>query len=248
MAALAFPSVEHQIRENMATDYFLDALGDPELALKIRERNPEKLEAALRIALQLEVWTKDSYRLQQVETPRPAKNYKNREITKIGQPSALEKKNEALQKEIAEAKKAIEDLKKTEAETKKEMEETRKKMAELKTRTTRPPPVTYAGDAARNVWEPPRCFRCADMGHYIRNCPKRLPGGTVPRTYAPNTRPGPTPNVRPIAEKQSWTCIDVTYHRRTITALLDTGSDITVANTSLAKKLGKDRQRGEYAD
>ena len=29
MAALAFPAVKHQIREVMATDYFLDALGDP---------------------------------------------------------------------------------------------------------------------------------------------------------------------------------------------------------------------------
>jgi len=55
MAALAFPTVEHQIRKIMATDYFLDALGDPELGLKIRERNPENLDAALMIALQLEV-------------------------------------------------------------------------------------------------------------------------------------------------------------------------------------------------
>jgi len=62
-----------------------------------------------------------------------------------------------LQKEIAEAKKTIENIK---AETKKEIEETRKKMAELKNRTTRPPPVTYAGYAAENVREPPRCFCC----------------------------------------------------------------------------------------
>jgi len=119
MAALAFPSVEHQIREVMATDYFLDALGDPKLALKIRERNPKNLDAALRIALQLEVWTKDSHRLQQMETPRSADNKRSREITKTGQLSALERKNENLQKEIAEARKTIEDIKKAEAKTKK---------------------------------------------------------------------------------------------------------------------------------
>jgi len=34
MAALAFPSVKHQIREVMATDYFLDALGDSDFGLK----------------------------------------------------------------------------------------------------------------------------------------------------------------------------------------------------------------------
>jgi len=90
MAALAFPTVKHQIREVMATDYFLDALRDPELGLKIRKRNPENLDAALRIALQLEVWTKDSYRLQQAQTPRPA-DRRNKEITKPVQPSVLKK-------------------------------------------------------------------------------------------------------------------------------------------------------------
>jgi len=142
-----------------------------------------------------------------------------------------------LQKEIAEAKKTIEDIKRTEAETKKEMEQTRKKMAELETRTARPPPVMYAGDAAGNVREPPRCFRCGDVGRYIRDCPNRPPGGTALRTYAANTRAGPTSTVRPISEKQSWTCIDVAYNRSTITALLDTGSDITVAGANLANRL-----------
>jgi len=113
----------------------------------------------LRIALQLEVWTKDSYRLQRAETPRPLENRKNRKITKTSQPSALEKKNEALQKKIAKARKTIEDIRKTKAERKREIKEARKKMAELEARTTRPPPVVYAGDTAENVREPPRCFR-----------------------------------------------------------------------------------------
>jgi len=55
LAALAFPKIEHKTREVMACDYFMDASADPDFALKIRERYP-----ALRIALQLEVWTKDS--------------------------------------------------------------------------------------------------------------------------------------------------------------------------------------------
>jgi len=137
MAALAFPTVKHQIREVMATDYFLDALRDPDLGLKIRERNPENLDAALRIALQLEVWMKDSYRLQQAETPQPLENKKNREITKPSQSSVLERKNEALQKEMAEAKKTIEDMRKTGAEMKRELQEARKKVAELEIRMAR---------------------------------------------------------------------------------------------------------------
>jgi len=43
----------------MACDYFIDALDEPNFALKVRERLPGDLDSALRIALQLEVWTKD---------------------------------------------------------------------------------------------------------------------------------------------------------------------------------------------
>ena len=202
--------------------------------MKIRERNPENLDAALRIALQLEVWTKDSCRLQQAETPRPA-DRRNREITKPGQPSVLERKNEALQKEMAEAKKTIEDMRKTGAEMKRELQETRKKVAEMEERTARPPPVMYAVDVVGNMREPPRCFCCGEIGHFIRDCPN-FPPGTAPRTYASNNRPGLPPVTRPVSEKKSWTCIAVTYGRRTITTLLDTGSDVTIAVLSLARK------------
>jgi len=43
----------------MACDYFSDALDDPDFALEVRERFPKDLDSALRVALQLEVWSKD---------------------------------------------------------------------------------------------------------------------------------------------------------------------------------------------
>jgi len=54
--ALAFPELDHRARETIACDYFIDALVDPDFALKVRERSPANLDSALRIALQLEVW------------------------------------------------------------------------------------------------------------------------------------------------------------------------------------------------
>ena len=57
LAALAFPKLDHRARETMACDYFIDALDDPNFALKVRERSPKDLDSALRVALQLEVWS-----------------------------------------------------------------------------------------------------------------------------------------------------------------------------------------------
>ena len=43
----------------MACDYFIDVLNDPNFALNVRVRFPKDLDTALRVALQLEVWSKD---------------------------------------------------------------------------------------------------------------------------------------------------------------------------------------------
>jgi len=85
LAALAYPDTDHKTRELISCDYFIDALADPELGLKIRERQPADLDSALRIALQLEVWTKGSERLAQtIEKALPSDSKKVREFTQPG--------------------------------------------------------------------------------------------------------------------------------------------------------------------
>ena len=55
------------MRDPVTCDHFLDALGDPGLAFKIRERQPADVDSALRIALQLEVWAKEITRHRDTE-------------------------------------------------------------------------------------------------------------------------------------------------------------------------------------
>jgi len=45
--ALAFSDVDAKARERLASDYFIGALNDPDLSLKVRERNPKTLDEAL---------------------------------------------------------------------------------------------------------------------------------------------------------------------------------------------------------
>jgi len=73
--ALVFCDVEQKAREILACDYFINALS--EFTLKIRERNSKTLDAALHIALQIEVWMKDTARQEpkyKEEPKRPSQN------------------------------------------------------------------------------------------------------------------------------------------------------------------------------
>lgn len=59
----------------MACDYFDDALDEPNLALKVRERSPKNLEAARCVALELEVWSKDVDRSRRIFPPERPNSY-----------------------------------------------------------------------------------------------------------------------------------------------------------------------------
>jgi len=93
LSALAYPDTDHKTCELISCDYFIYPLADPELGLKIRERQPKDLDATLHIALQLEVWVKDSERMSQALPKLVADNKKLREITQQGNQSNKQGKN-----------------------------------------------------------------------------------------------------------------------------------------------------------
>ena len=102
LTALALPDLEHRARETMACDYFIDALSDANFALKVRERFPKDLDTALRVALQLEVWSNDVDQ----STPRQRRT---REIAESGK---KDKQTDMLKKQVAELQKQLAELQK----------------------------------------------------------------------------------------------------------------------------------------
>jgi len=56
LMALAYPNEQSRLAEHLARDAFLNSLGDPELELKVREREAETLEEDLRLAQRFEVF------------------------------------------------------------------------------------------------------------------------------------------------------------------------------------------------
>ena len=62
--ALAYPKLENSSRETIACDHFIDALDDPDFALKVQERMPVTLDDALQYAFQLEARMKNADRIR----------------------------------------------------------------------------------------------------------------------------------------------------------------------------------------
>ena len=164
LAALAFPQLDDQHREVIACDYFIDALADPDFALKVRERAPADLDTALHTALQLEVWTKD---VERTRGEQPKQNdRRNREVVRTETP----RNTERLQKHITE------------------LEAQMAKMAGSNTVRKQPvtaPEVPRQGTVilvSADQRQPITCWGCGTQGHTLQRCPHRVTG-EEPKTY-----------------------------------------------------------------
>jgi len=173
LAALAFPTVKHTAKEVLAMIYFLDALDDPEFAMRVRERQPATLDAALAKALQMEVWAKNSRnRFAEIKPLEESKRTRKVNQASIVASSSTEERSEALQKGVTEAKKTVATSKKAELKAKREVKETKQKMAKLEARLAarKPAPPTNETGAKQS-----RCFQCGNPGRFARNCPNNPP-------------------------------------------------------------------------
>jgi len=111
LAVLTFQTMEYSERKRISCEYFVDALNDPDLTLRVRERDPKSLDEALRIAEKLELWKKDSERrLGEAKKSKLSKDdRKMREVTgEEPKVKSLAKAYGGLKKEVEAQKKKAE--------------------------------------------------------------------------------------------------------------------------------------------
>jgi len=277
LAALAYPEAQPKTREVISCDHFLDAIADPDLELKICERQPSDLDSALNIALQLEVWSADSERRREVQKWEKGEAKKIREISNRTGPGASG--NSGQQGNFRQSS---------------SFRHTALNAYGGAPRGQYPPgsrgqhptnygakPGTYhAGTFARPPVNPgahgnPRlpnqfagCFQCGDLTHFLRNCPvfpaeqqgqphyqnpsqfhspqqpyqpPQQPYQPPPHPLQPPPQQPPQPDVRPLKDrsgKPDKTCIWVRYRQYRLSALIDTGSDVSIASEDIANRMG----------
>jgi len=235
----------------LSCDHFIDALADRELALKIRERRPRDLDDALQIALQLEVWAKDSGRQPEGRAVSADEFKKVREFTCLDEQG---RDPAEIQDALVEQRKLVEKL----------LDEFQKSLAELKVSTQVDTPRPAQDSGGVRPWQmqgkaPFYCWGCGQQGHTAKNCLEH--GSNVAQNdeyretstevaqqngnaQAEPASAAPPQHVRPVNAKQMKTCIRVKYRAHKLFALLDTGFDITIAGRNVADRCGwelKDR-------
>jgi len=82
---------------------------------------------------------------------------------------------------------------------------------------------------------PAECWGCDSREHRLWTCPN-VANEDKRERIAKGNDDDASFRVRPIQNKPIGTCISVFYKKRKIRALIDTGSDVTLAGTKLAKK------------
>jgi len=97
LMTLAYPEEKSRMAEHMARDYFLVALDDPELELKVREREPLTMDAAVKIAQRYEVF-KDA-----VSRPSNTRYRNSRQVIE----SSRQSPSDSLEERVAKIEQSV---------------------------------------------------------------------------------------------------------------------------------------------
>lgn len=143
----AYPDATPEMKETLAKDYFIDALGDSDAKWRVYQARPRQLEDAVTIAVELEAFG-------QAESKKsaPPRKLVARTVEKRQDPSPTSDSMEELTKVLTAAlSKGFEDLTKRFTNLQKDADEhptkTRRKPSDL------------------------NCWNCGEKGHFRRNCP-----------------------------------------------------------------------------
>jgi len=252
LMVLAYSSTTSPMWESVASNAFLDALGDPVLALKIRKRGSSTLDGVYREALLLEGFMKSTMpsgmepgKSSYKANARAATASKSRsdERTEVTSP------DETWRRELLESQQKLQEHIQRQAEQIQYLlnRDSRERIPEDVTTESR----AWSNQRQGNHQTPGQtgdnktCFNCGGKGHYVRNCPYLHSGptqgltSTVNGNYSVIPAPVTAPKNLP-ARNRLVCCANTAYMPVVIDGkkrwrLLDSGSQATIVPSRLVE-------------
>jgi predicted aspartyl protease len=256
LMCLAYPGASSPISDIVARDSFLDALNDPVLCVRILEKEPDSLDAALTLACRFEAYDKCAGRAERIT---PSDNdfvhVKPKYVKAAGaekaqgqQPASVDVTSgtQLLNQQLKELQQSLE---RCHAELKSQREEMRAQRSDIETLAYRaaPPrdfnPYANTWGAGQSAAEPAahaqyrmrtrrfgNCYICNEPGHHARD--HKSMNETAPKSA---TTDGPTSQARGIstAESPADVYLKVKLNGRITFALMDTGCENNICGRRL---------------
>jgi hypothetical protein len=246
LVALAFPGPTNPTVQVVGRDAFLDALDDQKLRVKVFEREPQTLEAALSIASKLEAYGKStvaSAATGSVDMPG----------CKIGSgyddkfdPGELKSGKGRMQVRGVSAKATREggvpdadawrDMTNQLTELKRMLETGRsswdckfEQLKEAVASSSQATVTTARGGARIGETSQGSCYYCKAPGHYKRDCPNRSKIRSAPTAVADKAQVNGVSG----SSRGGEVYVNVTLYGKKIVALLDTGCERSIIGRSL---------------
>ena len=223
MVALAYPGPTSSMKEAVACDAFLEALNDPGMALKVREREPSTLEEAFQCTLRLEAHAGSGPAVASERGDRDRMGYCRMAQEKVTKPSEdrwLEYLRELERRQQENLRRLLEEVKGVLAGSRD---------------NTGPAEAPTPGRQGESVWQgrgPRRpmtvtCFGCGEQGHFRSQCPGRR-GAEAPNDgrRVPNATETVATNHHVKRANGFYLNVEIGGKKRR--ALIDTGSEITL--------------------
>ena len=232
MVALAYPGPTSSIKEAVACDAFLDALNDPEMALKVREREPPSLEEAFQIALRLEAYAGSGVAGSSKESDKDWRGHfrATRAVpVKVSNDRRWKNLRGLGRRQQESSRQMLKEVKGMAAGTGSSQTETawESSISTMKSSSSSNP--------ARPAWRSrgPRrpvrvtCFKCGETGHFRNQCPnKHSADAEIPGPPAQGTSACTATNHH--VKRVNRFYINVKIGRKVCRALIDTGSETTL--------------------
>ena len=256
MTVLAYPKLTAEVREQIGCDHFTNALGDPDFALKVKERAPKSLDEALCIALRLEAWAK-SVKQDKQEDDRPERYRQKARLTAkpdTAKPTQGPQSTDRLTKVEADMTRLHEEMKRLlEASQTPTLPTAIPAIPPVSTPVQRPATQATASAGERpqvqntrnngsvrplmtnnfpQQRQPPICWNCNLPGHISRECPMRNRSMSDPRTGNNLANRGSTK-----MQDQANVYLEMSLLGKEVPCLVDTGCELTLVPKDLISRL-----------
>ena len=244
LTTLSYPKANPSLIKSLAMGFFIDAISDAEMRLKIQQTRPKDLNEAVKVAVELEAFDRAERqrRGQKYARQTDVQTEGNSELRQL-----VELMNEDRKKDKSNLRELIDFLKQNQKEAN---YDTRNRIPQSKTdMNSKPKKRCYiCGDEkhlANTCPKKPKCYACHETGHKSIDCPKSKREADLSKPNVQAEQPTDRETIKrvghtcehPIDKMDSGMYCCGVLHGVGMTALIDSGATATMISDTVYNKL-----------